>query len=134
MMLICPPSPFSPEGEWREFLAEMEALTPTQSKDVALVRLYIKEAKVMLGIEPDDPRFRCPSCKQKTGVNISFGYPSHELFEAAERNEAVLGGCMQEMNDPDRQCLSCGHQWAIVRRSRRAPKAGQRSAHDERLR
>lgn len=61
-------------------------------------------------------RFICPSCKQKTGVNISYGYPTDELFEEAERNEAVLGGCMQYPNDPDRQCLACGHRWEIIRR------------------
>ncbi len=60
--------------------------------------------------------YRCPNCKQKQGVAISYGYPTAELFEAAERNEAVLGGCMQAMDDPDRQCLDCGYQWEIVRR------------------
>ena len=57
--------------------------------------------------------FRCPNCKEKKGVVISYGYPSDELFEAADRNEAVLGGCMQAEGDPDRQCLSCGHQWVV---------------------
>ena len=51
--------------------------------------------------------FRCPQCKKKDGVNISYGYPSNELFEEVERNEAVLGGCMQEFGAPDRQCLGC---------------------------
>ena len=60
-----------------------------------------------------DPRFECPTCRQKTGVNILYGFPTEEAFEQAERNEAVLGGCMQELVAPDRQCLSCGHQWHI---------------------
>jgi hypothetical protein len=68
-----------------------------------------------------NPRFRCPECKQKTGVSISYGFPSDEMFEEAERNEAVLGGCMQEIGAPDRQCLACGHQWEIVRRSGKKP-------------
>ena len=42
-----------------------------------------------------------------------------EAFEQAERNEAVLGGCMQAEGDPDRQCLSCGHLWEIIRRGAR---------------
>lgn len=64
-----------------------------------------------------DPRFICPRCKQKTGVDIIYGYPSKELWEESKRNEVVLGGCMQALGqDPDRQCLSCGHQWDIVRR------------------
>ena len=61
--------------------------------------------------------YRCPNCKEKRGVAISYGYPTEELFEAVERDEAVLGGCMQEIDDPDRQCLACGHRWEIVRRS-----------------
>lgn len=65
--------------------------------------------------------YRCLSCKQTRGVAISYGYPTEELFEAAARNEAVLGGCMQEIGDPDRQCLDCGHQWEIVRRGQSAP-------------
>lgn len=61
-------------------------------------------------------RFICPNCKRKTGVNISYGFPSEELFEEAELNEAVLGGCMQAWGDPDRQCLACGHRWEIIQR------------------
>lgn len=114
-MLIDPPSPFSPPSEWQEFLAEIEALTPKQSEDIALVRSYIKLAKEMLGTKP---RFICPNCKKKTGVNIIYGYPDDELFKQAERNEAVLGGCMHMLDDPDRQCLDCHHQWSIVRRKR----------------
>jgi len=55
-------------------------------------------------------------CKRKTGVNITYGYPSEEMFEQAARNEAALGDCMQAMDDPDRRCLDCGHQWEVVRR------------------
>ncbi len=61
-------------------------------------------------------RFMCPKCKQKTGVKIDYGFPSDELFEEAARNEAVLGGCTQALDDPERGCLNCEHQWNIVRR------------------
>lgn len=64
-------------------------------------------------------RFICPMCKRKTGVSISYGLPGDEMFEEAERSEIVLGGCMQEIGAPDRQCLNCGHQWEIARRSSR---------------
>ncbi len=124
MMLIDPPSPFSPREEWQQFLEDMEAHASDLARDAALVRSYIGMAKRELGIA-DEPRFRCPSCKQKRGVNISYGYPSEELFRQAERNEAVLGGCMQALDDPDRQCLACGHQWAIVRRKHLASDEGQ---------
>ncbi|HVR90137.1 MAG TPA: hypothetical protein VHG29_03445 [Novosphingobium sp.] len=115
-MIIDPPSLFAPETEWRAFLAGMEALALEHPQDAALVRLHIKMAKQQLAIPLDDPRFKCPQCKQRTGVNILYGYPSHEAFEQAERNETVLGGCCQPMGSPDRQCLACGHQWEIIRR------------------
>ena len=60
--------------------------------------------------------FVCPACKDKRGIAISYGLPSQELFEKAERGDAVLGGCMQEIGARDRQCLACGHQWVIVLR------------------
>jgi hypothetical protein len=57
-------------------------------------------------------RYACPKCDKKAGVAILYGYPSEELFEEAEKGEVVLGGCMQLLDDPDRQCLECGHQWS----------------------
>lgn len=118
MIIIDPPSPFAPASEWKEFLERMEALALVLSRDAALARRYAKEAKRQLAIPLATMRFRCPQCKLKDGVNISYGYPSPELFEQVERNEAVLGGCAQEIGAPDRQCLSCGNRWSIVRRGR----------------
>ncbi len=115
-MLIDPPSVFAPETEWREFLTEMEALTSELSRDAALVLSYVKMAKQQLAIPLDDQRFKCPECKQKSGVNIIYGYPTDEATQQAERNEVTLGGCMQEIGAPDRQCLSCGHQWQTQRK------------------
>jgi len=60
--------------------------------------------------------FVCPACKEKRGIDISYGYPGPDLIEQVERGDAVLGGCMQEIGAPDRQCLTCGHQWEIARR------------------
>lgn len=61
-------------------------------------------------------KFICPKCKNKSGVTISYGYPSDEQWEQAERNEIVLGGCILVEGGPDRQCLSCSNQWLIPRR------------------
>jgi DNA invertase Pin-like site-specific DNA recombinase len=80
-------------------------------------QLSIGRASVYSGISSMSRLYRCPSCKATKGIAISYGYPSQELFKKAERNEAVLGGCMQALDDPDRQCLNCQHQWEIVRRS-----------------
>ena len=121
-MLIDPPSPFAPESDWREFLEEMEALASELTRDAALVRRYIRTAKQQLAIPLYDQRFKCPECKQKSGVNIIYGFPNDVAFQQAERSEVALGGCMQEIGAPDRQCLSCGHQWQIVRRKSGEPK------------
>ena len=66
-------------------------------------------------------KYICPKCKQKTGVNIVYGYPGFDLVEREERQEIVLGGCILEENQPDRQCISCEHQWQIVRRPEWTP-------------
>lgn len=33
-----------------------------------------------------------------------------------EAGYIVLGGCCQTIDDPERECTSCGHQWRIKRR------------------
>lgn len=61
-------------------------------------------------------KYVCPACKQKTGVDILYGMPSHEAFEMAERKEIALGGCCIDVEGPERACTSCGHEWRIKRR------------------
>jgi len=61
-------------------------------------------------------KYICPACKQKTGVEILYGFPSIEMAEASERGEIVLGGCCIDLNDPERACTSCGHEWRIKRK------------------
>jgi len=61
-------------------------------------------------------RYICPKCKQKTGVRLVYGYPGDEMREQAERGEIALGGCCQPIGAPQRECLSCEHQWNIVPR------------------
>jgi hypothetical protein len=63
-----------------------------------------------------NPKFLCPQCKQKTGVNILYGYPTIEAFEQSERNEIKFGGCVLMEGQPERHCTSCEHEWQIVRR------------------
>lgn len=45
-----------------------------------------------------------------TAVPIAYGYPSSELFEAAERGEVVLGGCVIEVDSPTHE-RAAGHRW-----------------------
>ena len=52
----------------------------------------------------------CPICGGQ-GVRIAYGLPNAELFEAAERGEVALGGCVIDKNDRNRRCHECGHEW-----------------------
>jgi hypothetical protein len=66
--------------------------------------------------------FICPKCKERAGVAIRYGYPGVELIERSERNEVVLGGCVRTVDGAERQCLTCGNQWAIARRTASAER------------
>lgn len=59
--------------------------------------------------------FVCLACKEKRGIDISYGDPGPDLIAHVEQGNAVLGGRMQEIGPPDRQCLACGGQWEIAR-------------------
>ncbi len=68
--------------------------------------------------EPKPPeyiRVKCPGCKQKTGVEVVHGYPSTESFEAADRGDLVLAGCLlpDDGEGYNRQCTACGHRWGL---------------------
>ncbi|WP_230279798.1 hypothetical protein [Croceicoccus sp. Ery15] len=62
-------------------------------------------------------RFDCPECETKAGVPIIYGYPSQGLIKRAKRGEVILGGCMQEINAPNRSCQNCEHRWIDDQRS-----------------
>lgn len=56
-----------------------------------------------------DDAATCPICGAKT-LEIVYGMPSAQTFEAAERGELRLGGCMVFNDEPDRICTgSPGH-------------------------
>jgi hypothetical protein len=48
----------------------------------------------------------CSTCQAKM-VPIVYGYPGHDLMEAAERGEVVLVGCVVMPHQPRWKCLSC---------------------------
>ena len=66
---------------------------------------------------PEEPqkwiRVKCPACRQKTGVEVSWGFPTREAFEAAERGDLVLTGCSPPLcgEEATRQCTACDHKW-----------------------
>lgn len=55
----------------------------------------------------------CPTCGAP-GVLIVYGMPGPDLFEAAERGEVLIGGCVITGDDPTHGCAS-GHQWKVNR-------------------
>jgi len=51
---------------------------------------------------------RCPRCGvASTLVPIVFGFPSPQTFEAADRGEIAIGGCLVTIEDPTHRCSAC---------------------------
>lgn len=55
------------------------------------------------GAEPE----QCPRCGAVL-IPVAYGYPSMEMFEAAERGEILLGGCVLFEGRPTSRCPECG--------------------------
>ena len=55
----------------------------------------------------------CPTCGAP-GVLIVYGMPGPELFNAAERGEILIGGCVITGDDPTHGCAA-GHEWKMNR-------------------
>ena len=57
------------------------------------------------------PPKTCPACHQRTLVELVFGMPGPELFEAAEQGDLVLGGCCitpaLACESPELTCTTC---------------------------
>jgi DNA-directed RNA polymerase subunit RPC12/RpoP len=68
-------------------------------------------------------RYICPSCNEKTGVDVVYGMPSIEIARQVELGEIALGGCVIEPNQPNYRCMSCGFEWD---RARQFEEAKQR--------
>ena len=49
---------------------------------------------------------KCPKCGNNL-IEIVYGMPSSELFEAEERGEVILGGCCLSGDDPKYRCSNC---------------------------
>jgi len=61
---------------------------------------------------PVKSKTTCPNCSEPLKrVRISYGYPSPELFERAERGEVVLGGCQPD--GPKYACANCREPIAV---------------------
>lgn len=49
----------------------------------------------------------CASCGSSDTIAIAYGFPEPEMFEAAERGEIDLGGCMIFDDNPTHRCRAC---------------------------
>ena len=49
---------------------------------------------------------KCPKCGNNL-IEIIYGMPGPELFEASERGEVILGGCCLTGDDPKYRCKHC---------------------------
>lgn len=49
---------------------------------------------------------KCPRCGEEL-LEIIYGMPGSELFEASERGEVILGGCCISGDDPAYHCKKC---------------------------
>ena len=52
-----------------------------------------------------------PSCDHGVPVPIVYGFPSTEMFEASQRGDVALGGCVVEASSPTWRCTACGLEW-----------------------
>ena len=52
----------------------------------------------------------CPRCGASSPLRILYGYPTPEAFEAAERGELAIGGCMIGRESPRFVCGACRAQ------------------------
>lgn len=57
-------------------------------------------------------KINCPKCQSSHVAPIMYGMPSYEGFQASEREEVILGGCIIMPGQPDYGCLDCEHQWS----------------------
>ena len=61
----------------------------------------------------------CPTCGEKSGLPLVFGYPGPSLLFLWQKKEIALGGCSLPMTPlgeartppPNRKCDNCGLEW-----------------------
>lgn len=66
------------------------------------------------------PERLCPKCGSSKVAYVVYGLPvwSPWLERADREGRLIMGGCCMTGDDPDSQCLSCGHRWTVGREPR----------------
>ena len=52
-------------------------------------------------------RPKCERCGSDRVVPILYGFPTCDMFEAAERGDVGIGGCVVTGEDPEWLCRAC---------------------------
>lgn len=70
-------------------------------------------AQRIIDMIPSDPDklIICPHCGSTDSIEILYGMPTLEAYEASKRGELIIGGCCMEIGAPDRKCKGCGRKW-----------------------
>lgn len=63
-------------------------------------------------------KISCPECGSTEVIPIVYGMPDQALFEASERGEVELGGCVILEDDFTHACRACGHHFRRPARTR----------------
>ena len=76
------------------------------------------------------PTLTCPAGHRFKIPRVVYGYPSPETFEAAERGDVTIGGCMPDL-PVERACPTCGllTEWASEWASSRSDDVDWRPPH-----
>ena len=78
-----------------------------------IVLIYNRTMSNTKPIEVNRKPTKCPTCGGKV-VIINYGEPTYEAYQAEQRGELVLGGCLIGPDAADWQCVQCGAQFLKV--------------------
>lgn len=59
----------------------------------------------------------CPECGSTEVIPIAYGMPDHTVFEASERGEVEIGGCVIFLDNPTHLCRGCGNRFGTRSRA-----------------
>ena len=90
---------------WADAQPRVRAVGPDPAVGLSPAGLDVIAEQLPASDSPADDR--CRRCGGQT-TRIAYGYPGPEMWEAAERGEVVLGGCVIAPGQPRRRCTACG--------------------------
>ncbi|WP_419817672.1 hypothetical protein [Glaciibacter flavus] len=58
--------------------------------------------------------YACPECGSGSTVQVIYGLPDVDLFDAADAGFVIFGGHLFEAEGPTRECRGCHAEWREV--------------------